>query len=712
MDSPLLKSFHNYKHSHYNKSITKNLLLELENNIRPSLSEVLESGKNISPESSIIMRFLEQDPKNQKGIILGMDPYLHKATGIPFEDIGFNQSSRNICSNIKRIYDLPEEDYSGVNLYRLQSTHNITLLNACPTITRSKFGEPKTPTGDHFSIWKNFMTSIICYILRKSIDCRFILIFGKDQRLSELVDHCISETSSECIKIVSYNPCMSSYFMGENSNPFQEINALMNLHNEEPIPWYIAIDEYSTHDYLNNPLSEVRTLSDDVSLYSLYNKSASIHLEICNLDDYKTLLGDNETSIIEFVENNSKLVTSLYKLYNKSFTEFKKSIKGLSYSVAKRVDIHPPSSIKRYVCSFKYTRSSVTFFLRSSNEQVYSFVIPPLDYFFYKEYGHTPVTGFFKLSNTANDMIPLNAYECLIDIIFSKTYRFHQAQMSYQLLKKVVIVNEEDGIQTPTYYFPDEEFTNLRYQNKSVTCSGLMYRSYLINSMDECEDNINIYNSTDITNKTLAIHGSNVTIVSYSVINRKTLLEKKHEDIIILRNLSPPINNTKKETIVPITGNVDNLFSLLLFIHKSYAKASKAYIENINNQSLSTSKVFKEYVMSYRNKVIDISVFDLCLSLYAVYPPKDVLPLIENVDVVSIDPYPIIAFPQNQVKIESLEQRITRLENIYDDAVNKKDVQNKISMLSQERNELMIATVIASLLNKTFKLFNKYGATI
>jgi uracil DNA glycosylase len=711
MESPLLKSFHNYKHSNYNKSITNTLLLELENNVRPSLSEVLESGKNISPqESSLIMRFLEQDPKNQRGIILGMDPYLHKATGIPFEDIGFNQSSRNICSNIKRIYDLQEEAYTGLNLYRLQSTHNITLLNACPTITRSKFGEPKTPTGDHFSIWNKFMTSVICYILRKSIDCRFILIFGKDQRLSELVDHCISETSSECIKIVSYNPCMSSYFLNENSNPFQEVNALMNLHNEEPIPWYITIDEYSTHDYLINPLSEVRILSDDISLYSLYNKSASIHLEICNLDDYKALLGDNETSIIEYVENNSKLVTSLYKLYNKSFTEFKRSIKGLSSSVARRVDIHPPSSIKRYVCSFKYSRSSVTFFLRSSDEQVYSFVIPPLDYFFYKKYGHTPVTGFFKLSVTEKDMIPLNAYECLIDIIFSKTYRFHQAQMSYQLLKKAVIINEEDKIQRPTYYFPDQDFTNLRYQNKGITCSGLMYRSYLINSSDDSSDESipNIYNSTYITNKTLAIHESNVTIISYLVVDRNSLLEEKHEDVIILRNLSPPTSN-KKETIVPITGSVNNLFSVLLFIHKSYTKASKAYI---NNPNISASAVFKEYIMSYRNRVIDISVFDLCLSLYAVHPPKDVLPLIENVDVVSVDPYPIIAFPLNQSKIESLDQRIIRLENTYDDAVNKKDVQDKISILSQERNELMIATVIASLVNKTFKLFNKYGATI
>ena len=101
-------------HNSWNDFLTKEIVEEL-NNIEQRI------GRNINPEFSNVLRFLQCDLKNIKATILGQDPYPEKgrATGRAFEvgDLhSWNDKFRQV--SLKNIIRLIYKGYNNINDYK------------------------------------------------------------------------------------------------------------------------------------------------------------------------------------------------------------------------------------------------------------------------------------------------------------------------------------------------------------------------------------------------------------------------------------------------------------------------------------------------------------------------------------------------------------------------------------------------------------------
>lgn len=423
----LIESFNRYIHPNYTSTI-KQELLECLLNVSKTLSTVTVQ---IAPQDMrTSLRFLEQDPIDREGIILGMDPYPNGATGIPFEDLNFSKmSNKNLAKNVARIYELPESHITGFNLSNVSKISKLLLMNAAMTVPIPTTGE-RSSSGQHYPIWQQFSKKVLSYILSRSPNCMFVLIFGKAAYLQELATEGIVAGHSSAYKIISYHPCMASFFLSEKSNPFQEINALLRLHERSPIPWWKAIVGLEHVDQLE----EKRVIQDTGSFLFLKK-----NIDVCDLNNYECLLGDLEKHVIKQLSAKTAAIEELSKLYERSLDMFKTSVKKILSNVSEPIEIQT-SVFKNVVCGFTYFLDHVHIYLMGSDQNgllTRAFSVPALCPVFSNKFNNRKVQGFFSLEVNPEDHIQLNSYEILIDIIFSNYIDYQLIELSEQLLTKI-----------------------------------------------------------------------------------------------------------------------------------------------------------------------------------------------------------------------------------------------------------------------------------
>ena len=423
----LVESFHRYIHPNYTPSIKKELL-ECLLNVSKTLSTLTVQ---IAPQDMrTSLRFLEQDPVDREGILLGMDPYPNGATGIPFEDLNFSKmSNKNLAKNVARIYEIADLHLSGFNLSNVSESSKLLLMNAAMTVPIPISGE-RSSSGQHYPIWQQFSKKVLSYILSRSPNCMFVLIFGKAAYLQELANEGIVAGHSSAYKIISYHPCMASFFLSEKSNPFQEINALLRLHGRNPIPWWRAI---SGLEHLEH-LEEKRVIQDTGSFLFLKK-----NIEVCDLNNYECLLGDLEKHVIRQLSAKTAAIEELSKVYDRSLDMFKTSVKKLLSNVSEPIEIQA-SVFEDVVCGFTYFLDHVHIYLIGIDQNGFShraFNVPALCPVFSNKFNNRKVQGFFSLEVNPDDHIQLNSYEILIDIIFSNYIDYQLTELSTQLLTKI-----------------------------------------------------------------------------------------------------------------------------------------------------------------------------------------------------------------------------------------------------------------------------------
>lgn len=633
----LVEQFHSFIHPSYSDECKEALLSEL-NALIPELRKEYNSRPLSPSNTQIMLRVLEQDPYGKKGIILGMDPYPYNATGIPFEDPAFKQmSNKNIASNIARIYGIDKADIQACNLYNLSDS--ILLMNAALTVPSPTKGE-RSNSGAHFGLWHKFVKVMMTYILKCS-NCRFILVFGKSQHLSDLADEVITASEVLTYKIISYHPCMATFFLREDSNPFQEVNALLRLLEEEEIKWYKAFPDFSQVD-----IPEQREIDTKSTFMHLCK---TLVVKIGDLNSYEALLGDMELCIINKVIDNENTVLELSKIYNRSLAEFNLTVFNLLSTIAKPCKVNDIPSIQ--ICGFIYSYGVVSVFLRDTNSYQ-TFSIDPLNFYFHERFGNRRVAGIFDLSVTDDDRIPINAYECLIELIYSKKVDYCIIEIITQLMRKLKPIDSDEQM-----VIIDEDKTPVT--NRHVTLTGFGYLS-------------------DESGNTFSPKG----------MCRPCQLVRANNHIVMLRSLYESNN----KLIEPDNrSNVDPRFSLLMYIEKDYDK-----VFSVVNDFDSTDDVLRHYG---KDKLKKLSPFHLAVSSVGLLYPREFKYELEIEECV-------VYYPPLQSEIDALITEKTRLEGILEIAKSKSATRKKIANIDKSINDLCVAEEIIRQINRILKYLN------
>lgn len=227
-------------HESWNDLLTEDFISRL-NEIEQKLDSLpnQDCGYAYFPVKDKIMRFMEQDLKSLKSVILGMEPYpswyidasgklLPVATGRSFEIANitswkekFRQSSlRNILKTIyfnetgkhKSLSEIRDEIQSGEftiseikDWFDVMNNAGVLFLNASLTVV------PLNPNS-HADIWSNIMNDIIKYIDAEA-SVKWLLFGAKAQNR-------VNDVIPDCEKYTCCHPRLAQF---ENENVFKNV---------------------------------------------------------------------------------------------------------------------------------------------------------------------------------------------------------------------------------------------------------------------------------------------------------------------------------------------------------------------------------------------------------------------------------------------------------------------------------------------------------
>lgn len=190
MTNSILKPFK--IHSSYNDFFTKEIISELND-----ILKIIEQ-ESFTPQFENIFRALQTDLKNNKVVLLGMDPYPQEgvATGLAFQVNISNWDDKRINTSMKNILKLLYKTYFGSvesidfirneiknrtfdllppnELFFKWQDEGVLLLNSALT---TKTGIP----GAHIKYWKKFIIKLIKYIDDNNHNLTWLLWGGKAQ---------------------------------------------------------------------------------------------------------------------------------------------------------------------------------------------------------------------------------------------------------------------------------------------------------------------------------------------------------------------------------------------------------------------------------------------------------------------------------------------------------------------------------------------------
>jgi len=673
-------------HPNYNNEILSILSshLKLVNNI---LNDVHRFEPLIK---KMILRVLEQDPFECRGIILGMDPYPNNATGIPFEDPNFKQRSNiNLATHIREIYGI--ESSFGCSLYQLAQREKLYLMNAALTVP---IINDKPESGAHYYIWEQFTLSLLQYVVKNSPNFRFVLVFGKDQHLSKLADSLVSHNS---IKVVSFHPC-TRYFLQSNSVALQEVNAYLKLIEEDPIRWYLALrNRFPNQLYYD----EVREFDSNLSIVKLLETHTKLYINILPLDDFNTALGDTDIFLTNYVLENKHLISGLYKLYNHSFDMYKKTINSMKL-IGNEIDEEVPVELLNIPCSYHYENQKVTIYIMfteskrgmSFNYFYRAFRHNLFDYHFRNKFQDNRAIGYFDLSINEEDQIPINPYESMIEILSSKLLTYHHSELIEQMLRKTISLTINNIIELEIYNH------NLNIDKEMISLSGFSYQ--------RCCSKYHKYN-----------------FISYLL--PKSIMHKFNQHLILIRNTS----STKPIVKKPMRKfKLNSLFALSLYLTSNYQKAieicnqllpesntlspeSKTSLpeSNTSEDQYNLKKCF-EIIRKKRRNLFEqcqtnvISIFDLALSLVGEVTKQEALSLTEDLEIINYNP--IIVDSKSLRQLEELKRcLINNLIDRMDESVNIKIVQKQIDELQIDYDKVCAIIKVIEYTNRIYKILYK-----
>lgn len=181
-------------HNSWNDFLTNEIVEEL-NNIEQKI------GKNINPEHSNVLRFLQCDLNNIKVVILGQDPYPEKgrATGRSFEvgDLhSWNDKFRQV--SLKNIVRLIHKGYNNINDYKdikkfseIQEEIKASTFKILPPneifssweeqgvlMLNTYLSVESGITGSHIAIWEPFSIKLLEFISNENKNINWFL-WGK-----------------------------------------------------------------------------------------------------------------------------------------------------------------------------------------------------------------------------------------------------------------------------------------------------------------------------------------------------------------------------------------------------------------------------------------------------------------------------------------------------------------------------------------------------
>lgn len=635
-------------HSNYSEECRSALIKELVK-IEESWSS-LDRSSIVPSSNNIILKILEQDPCNRTGIILGMDPYPNGSTGIPFQDPNYNKvQNKHIAANICRIYGLDVSQIDNFDLYNLVDEYQLFLLNAALTVPKPT-PNVRSNSGQHFDMWCGFMKILLTYILRVSPKCMFVLIFGKSIHLQELTDYCIRESGSNAFKIVSYHPCIAGYFLSEKCNPFQEINSLLELHSLDPIKWYKGIAEYSNAEF-----PEVRIIEDKTT-FSFLRETTNV--KICDLNNYECLLGDLMKQVIIQVQDNNTTVTSLSKLYNKSLDLFKTQVAKIINTVTVPVtNTNVPEELQSCICGFTYCQNRVVIYL-TDGDMLYHYSVPPLANDFYERFGTRQVMGTFSLEIDPKDRVPMNAYEMLIDIIFSTNIDYQMMEMCRQLLTKVKPINH--GVEVIESVVDNIDCDDYDF-NYLQTLTGIIVSSLKLSK----------------------------SRLSYKLVGGKLpVVLTNCGTKLLLRNLQAKPEKSNRCPII-------NVLALKLLFRKNY---DIAYAEALKDERLDVLDVIK------KEDITTQSLFHLSIAAEATLTPRRFQELVEYINIEDSIESTI------DEKIDNCSKELHFLNSLITDAKSPIQIRNKIKTQVTLLSDLTAAKDIINQMNKLLRLYRDNGA--
>jgi len=607
---------------------------------------------------------MEQDPLRCRGIILGMDPYPNYATGIPFEDPAFRQmSNKNIASHIQGIYGI--DSSTGCNLYEMARSEKLFLMNASLTLPVTG----KKESGAHYDIWEQFTTELLSYVITASDNFKFILLFGKDKHLDSLADHLLNITTSKAIKITSFHPC-TRYFLQPNSNAMQEINAYMRLMCEQPVLWFKALqNRIPSSEYYD----EVKEIEVSVSIGKLVSYCNDIDIDVLPLDDFNSALGDSDIHLTKYIVEHSNLISGLYKLYNHSFDNYKSTIESLRSNKSDVVEALPPKGLENAICCYMYDKNVTIYvmFVHTVNKmnQLYHRSISHfvIDYYFKKKFKDKISCGHFDMSVRDQDYVPLNAYECIIDILASKTLNYNHSEMIRQLSEKAV-----EGVNN---FKPKPIQVKTKQGFDAITPTGYKLKVIPV-------DNEELYFSPMYLNKPNG----------YSYASK----------IYLIRRLSSSKSVTKT---ISIRGQIDPIFLVSLYMTTDY-KYSKT--KAINSKRKDGMRIIRKYQDDILNMVEQnkSSIFDLALCCVGRITKIKVMSLTEDLVIVSDNPI-VVKSSNLESAIHTKKILLDSLLDRYDEALSTKSIDTTISKLNQEIDEMNDALSVVEVTNQIYKLL--YG---
>ena len=210
------------------------MLTDLSSLIPPAWREIVDVeklkqisntiGSNFLPDSRLIFKSLECEPKDVKVVIVGQDPYpnpqhaMGLAFSVPAEVTVLPASLKNICKELKADLGVIREngDLSG------WSEQGVLLLNMSLTVLPNE-------TGSHSKIgWQGITQQIICEVAKRGA---LAVLWGREAQL-------MSKFFAQADQFTAPHPSPLSVYRGfYGSKPFSKVNKRLVEKGLTPIKW-------------------------------------------------------------------------------------------------------------------------------------------------------------------------------------------------------------------------------------------------------------------------------------------------------------------------------------------------------------------------------------------------------------------------------------------------------------------------------------------
>lgn len=232
--------YYNFSNNNLYKSLFNNFPLSWVQFIFQNEMEILQLSQDLSliedeeeveifPKVSDVFKiFRLLKPRQIKVIIIGQDPYPQKnvADGVAFSTFASNSvpaSLKNIFLELTE-YENINSDKDNPDLVRWVK-QGCFLINSAWTVSENK-------TGSHGNLWKQFVESLIRYVLEINREKNIIIAFFGSEAKTKFKNIAKSYSNSILLEVPHPSPnCSEKGFF--NSQIFTNINSYLT----DPINW-------------------------------------------------------------------------------------------------------------------------------------------------------------------------------------------------------------------------------------------------------------------------------------------------------------------------------------------------------------------------------------------------------------------------------------------------------------------------------------------